>query len=53
MINAFDNLLTIELNEYGFQIDTNWFYVALSWQLLITTALVITAYKIYKRKKNK
>jgi hypothetical protein len=45
--------MTIELNGYGFEIDTDWCYVALSWQLLITTALLITAYKIYKRKKNK
>ena len=51
MINAFENLMSIELNEYGFQIDTEWCYVALSWQLLITTALVAVAYKIYKRKK--
>jgi hypothetical protein len=45
--------MTIELDNYGFMFDTNWCYVALSWQLLITTALAITAYKIYKRKKNK
>jgi hypothetical protein len=45
--------MTLELNGYGLELDTNWCYVALSWQLLITTALLITAYKIYKRKKNK
>ncbi len=45
--------MTIELDGYGFMLDTEWCYVALSWQLLITTALLLTAYKIYKRKKNK
>jgi len=45
--------MTIEIDNYGFMLDTEWAYVALSWQLLITTALLITAYKIYKRKKNK
>jgi len=45
--------MTIELGDYGFMLDTEWAYVALSWQLLITTALLITAYKIYKIKRGK
>ena len=45
--------MTIELNEYGFCIDSDWFYIALDWKLIVTTALLVTAYKIYKRKKNK
>jgi hypothetical protein len=45
--------MTIELDNYGFIFDIEWCYVALSWQLLITSALVVIAYKIYKRKKNK
>jgi hypothetical protein len=45
--------MTIEIDTYGFMLDTEWCYVALTWELLITTALLITAYKIYKRKKNK
>ena len=48
-----EGILTIELGRYGFMFDTEWCYIALSWQLLITTALLLTAYKIYKRKKNK
>jgi hypothetical protein len=44
--------MTIEIDTYGFMLDTEWAYVALSWQLLITSALLITAYKIYKRMKN-
>ena len=45
--------MTIELDEYGFMLDTEWCYVALSWQLLITTALLIIAYKVYKQTRNK
>jgi hypothetical protein len=45
--------MKIELDNYGFMLDTEWCYVALTWELLITTALLLTAYKIYKRKKNK
>jgi hypothetical protein len=45
--------MTIELDRYGFMFDTEWCYVALSWQLLIASAIVAVAYKIYKRKKNK
>ena len=41
--------MTIELDDYGFMLDTEWCYVALSWQLLITSALLLTAYKVYKR----
>jgi len=26
--------MTIELDDYGFMLDTEWCYVALSWQLL-------------------
>jgi hypothetical protein len=46
--------MTIELNEYGFMFDMGDFiYLSLSWAFIILTALSITAYKIYKRKKNK
>lgn len=46
--------MTIELNEYGFMFDMGDFiYISLSWAFIITTALLLTAYKIYKRKKNK
>jgi len=53
MINAFENLLSIELNEYGLCVDTAWFYIALDYRFLTTALLVTIAYKIYKRKKNK
>ena len=45
--------MTIELNEYGFCMDSDWFYIALDWKLITLTALVVIGYKVYKRKKNK
>lgn len=45
--------MIISLDGYGFEFETYWCYVSLSWPLIISTALVILAYKIYKRKKNK
>jgi len=45
--------MTIELDDYGFMLDTEWCYVALSWQLLITATLLTIGYLVYKRKKNK
>jgi len=48
-----EGLLTIELGRYGFMLDTEWCYIALSWELITTSALLTIAYKIYKRKKNK
>jgi hypothetical protein len=41
--------MKIELDNYGFMLETEWCYVALSWELLITTALLLTAYKAYKK----
>jgi hypothetical protein len=48
-----ENLFTIELGRYGFMLDTEWCYIALSWQLLIASAIVLIAYKIYKRTRKK
>jgi hypothetical protein len=45
--------MTLELNDYGLELDTNWCYVALSWQILAITTLAVVAYKVYKWKKNK
>jgi hypothetical protein len=51
MIEAFDNLMTIELNEYGFQIDTAWLYFAIDWRFIFTAIGALVAYKIYKKLK--
>jgi hypothetical protein len=45
--------MTIELDNYGFMFDTEWAYVSLSWQLLITSALLGIAYKFYRIRKGK
>lgn len=41
--------MTIELDNYGLMLDTNWCYIALSWQLLITAGAVFAGYKFYKK----
>ena len=44
--------MTIELDDYGFMFDMGDFiYLSLSWAMLITSAVIFTGYKIYKRKK--
>jgi hypothetical protein len=48
-----EGIFTLELGRYGLMLDTEWAYISLSWQLLITSAILTIAYKIYKRKKNK
>jgi hypothetical protein len=45
--------MTIEIDTYGFMLDTEWAYVSLSWQLLITSALLGIAYKFYLVRKAK
>ena len=44
-----DKFLGIELDNYGIQIDSNWVYLALSWQLIATAVLVVIGWKVYKR----
>ena len=41
--------MTIELNNYGFTLDSSLCYVALSWQLLIAASLLLISFKIIKR----
>ena len=45
--------MTIELDNYGFMLDTEWAYVALSWQLLMTAGVIFAGYKAYKKWKIK
>jgi hypothetical protein len=49
MIEYLENLLTIELGEYGFMLSTAWLYVSISWELLIPAVLVIVGRKAWKR----
>jgi hypothetical protein len=48
-----EGLFTIEIDTYGFMLDTEWCYVALSWQLITLSVLGAIIYKVIKRKKNK
>jgi hypothetical protein len=45
--------MTLEINDYGFCVDSDWFYIALDWKVIILTSALVIAYKFYKRKKNK
>jgi len=45
--------MNIELNSYGLCIDSDWFYIALDWKIIILSAVGVTIYKVIKRKKNK
>jgi hypothetical protein len=49
-INGFELLIS---NEYGLELDSFLGAIYLPWHTIIITALLIAAYKIYKRKKNK
>lgn len=42
--------MTIEFNEYGFCVDSDWFYIALDWKIIILSSLIFIGYKVYKRK---
>jgi hypothetical protein len=49
-INGFELLIS---NEYGLELDSFLGAIYLPWHTILITALLVTAYKIYKRKKNK
>jgi hypothetical protein len=44
--------MTIELGHYGFMLDTEWAYIALSWQLLATAFAIIVGVKVYHKVKS-
>ena len=43
--------MTLEINDYGLELDTYVCYIALSWQVIVPALIALVAYKIYKRKK--
>lgn len=45
--------MTIELDDYGFMFDTEWAYVALSWEMLITGGVIATALLVFKKWNNR
>jgi len=52
VIDYLENLLTIELGEYGFMFSTAWLFVSISWELLIPAALFVLSRKAWKRWRN-
>ena len=49
MIEYLENLLTIELGEYGFMFNSAWLFVEVSWELLLLAVLVIAGRKAWKK----
>lgn len=45
-----DSFLSIEFDDYGFTIDSYWFYLSLSWLAIGVIATALVGYKIYKRR---
>jgi hypothetical protein len=45
--------MSIELNDYGFQIDTSFFYVALSWGFIVTMSVLGATLWAYKKWSNR
>jgi hypothetical protein len=45
--------MTIELGHYGFMLDTEWCYIAISWELLALSVVGAILYKVIKRKRSK
>lgn len=45
--------MNIEINDYGFVLDSDLAYIALSWGLLIASTLLIAGYKAFKIWRNK
>ena len=41
--------MKLEINGYGFCLDSDWFYVALSWQVLATAVGIYIAIKLYRK----
>ena len=45
--------MNIEINHYGFCVDSAWCYIALSWQFLTTATIIsaaVYAYKLWRDK---
>jgi hypothetical protein len=48
-----EGIFTLELGRYGIMLDTDWCYIALSWELLVTGLAIFAGIKIYNKIKNK
>jgi hypothetical protein len=45
-----DSFLSIELDRYGFTIDSYYFYLSLSWQFIAVVAGLIIARRFYLKR---
>ena len=48
--------MTIELDTYGFMVDTHYAYLSLSWEMIVVgtlSAIIFKAYKNYSKKVGK
>jgi hypothetical protein len=45
--------MKLELNSYGLCFDSEWFYIALDWKVIILATIGAIAYKIYRKRKVK
>jgi hypothetical protein len=45
--------MNIEMNSYGFCVDSHFFYIALSWGTIITVSVVIAIILGYKKWNNR
>ena len=43
--------MNIELNSYGFCLDSDWTYIAIDWKLITLSVVGAILYKVYKRKR--
>lgn len=43
--------MSIELNNYGLCVDSDMFYIAIDWKVIIISALVIVGVKLWKGRK--
>jgi hypothetical protein len=44
-----EGFFTIEVDTYGFMLDSYWCYIALSWELLIIGGVIATALVVFKK----
>lgn len=44
-----DNIVSLEVNNYGVCLDSAWTYIALSWQLIATAVIIGIVWRVYRR----
>lgn len=44
-----DKIIGIELDRWGFTIDSQWLYISIGWQLIGIATAALIVWRIYKR----